>query len=155
MQPLSHPRYVVALAVLVAVLSLAGCAVPEESGNAPEKPAQSVSGAESDGDVQPEMTSGQKNALRAAENYLDLSGFSKAGLIAQLSSPAGDDYSKSDATFAANNVDVDWKEEAVEAAKNYLEITPMSKSALVDQLSSSAGDKFTPAQARYAANKVY
>lgn len=101
------------------------------------------------------MTSGQENALQAAQNYLDLSGFSKAGLIQQLSSPAGDGYSKADATFAANNVDADWNAEAVEAAQNYLDISPMSKDALIQQLSSSAGDKFTPAQAQYAANKVY
>ena len=84
-----------------------------------------------------------------------LTGFSKAGLIDQLSSPAGDGYSKADATFAANHVDVDWNAEAVEAAKDYLEISSFSEQALIDQLSSSAGDQFTPAQARYAVNKVY
>ena len=68
------------------------------------------------------MTSGQENALESAQNYLDMSGFSKAGLIQQLSSSAGDGYSKADATFAANNVDADWNEEAVEAAQNYLDI---------------------------------
>lgn len=103
----------------------------------------------------PELTSGQENALAAAENYLEIAGMSKEGLIQQLSSPAGDGYSKADATFAANNVDADWNEEAVEAAENYLEISPMSKTALIEQLSSAAGDKFTPAQASYAANKVY
>jgi predicted 3-demethylubiquinone-9 3-methyltransferase (glyoxalase superfamily) len=103
---------------------------------------------------EPEMTSGQENALRAAENYLDMMPFSKAGLIRQLSSPAGDDYSKADATFAANNVDADWNAEAVEAAENYIDMMPMSKSGLIEQLSSPAGDRFTPAQARYAANKV-
>lgn len=103
----------------------------------------------------PETTSGQKRALQSAENYLDLSGMSKAGIIQQLSSSAGEGFSKADATFAANNVDADWKQEAVEAAKNYLDISPMSKDALIQQLSSAAGDKFTPTQARYAANKVY
>jgi CO/xanthine dehydrogenase Mo-binding subunit len=93
--------------------------------------------------------------LQSAENYLDLSGMSKAGIIQQLSSSAGEGFSKADATFAANNVDADWKQEAVEAAKNYLDISPMSKDALIQQLSSAAGDKFTPTQARYAANKVY
>ena len=86
---------------------------------------------------------------------MDTLAFSKAGLIEQLSSPAGDGYSKADATFAANNVDADWNEEAVEAAQNYLDTMPMSKDALIEQLSSSAGDRFTRAQARYAANRVY
>ena len=94
------------------------------------------------------MTSGQENALQAGQNYVDTLAFSKAGLIQQLSSSAGDGYSKADATFAANNVDADWNEEAVEAAQNYLDTMPMSQDALIQQLSSSAGDKFTPAQAR-------
>lgn len=102
----------------------------------------------------PKLTSGQKNALRAAENYVDLMGMSKAGLIQQLSSPAGDGYSKADATYAANHVKVDWDAEAVESAKNYLDIMPMSRSALIQQLSSSAGDEFTKAQATKAADAV-
>ncbi len=104
---------------------------------------------------EPEVTSGQENALQAGQNYVDTLPFSKEGLIQQLSSSAGDGYSKADATFAANNVDADWKAEAVEAAQNYLDTIPMSKDGLIQQLSSAAGDKFTPAQARYAANKVY
>ena len=31
------------------------------------------------------MTSGQKNALAAGQDYIDMSGMSKAGLIEQLS----------------------------------------------------------------------
>ena len=87
------------------------------------------------------MTSGQKNALKAGQNYVDTMPFSKGGLIQQLSSSASDGYSKADATFAANNVDADWNKEALEAAKNYLDTMPMSKDALIQQLSSSAGDK--------------
>ena len=101
------------------------------------------------------LTSGQENALRAAEDYLDISAFSKAGLIQQLSSPAGEGYSKADATFAANNVDADWDAEAVEAAEGYLEISSFSKDGLIEQLSSAAGDQFTLEQAQYAVNKVY
>jgi hypothetical protein len=123
--------------------------------NKPAAQEESVAQQEPAAESEPEMTSGQKRALQSAENYLDLTGMSKAGLIQQLSSSAGDGFSKADATFAANNVDADWEQEAVEAAKNYLEISPMSKDALIQQLSSAAGDKFTPAQARYAANKVY
>ena len=101
------------------------------------------------------MTSGQENALESAQNYIDMTAFSKKGLIGQLSSSAGEGFSRADATFAANNVDVDWRKEAVEAAQNYLDMTAFSKTGLIQQLSSSAGDKYTPAQARYAASKVY
>jgi predicted 3-demethylubiquinone-9 3-methyltransferase (glyoxalase superfamily) len=100
------------------------------------------------------LTSGQRNALRAAENYLELMGMSKAGLIQQLSSPAGDGYSKADATYAANHVKANWNAEAVEAAKNYMELMPMSRAGLIQQLSSSAGDEFTKAQATHAADAV-
>jgi len=103
----------------------------------------------------PEMTSGQKNALQSAQNYLDTAPFSKAGLIQQLSSSAGDGYSRADATFAANHVHADWNKQAVKAARNYLDLQPFSKDALIQQLSSSAGDKYTRAQAGYAASKVY
>ena len=105
--------------------------------------------------AQPEMTAGQENAVQAAEDYLDFTGFSKAGLIGQLSSSAGDGFSRADATFAANHVDVDWNEEAVQAAQDYLDFTSFSKSGLIEQLSSSAGDQFTRAQAEYAVSQVY
>jgi hypothetical protein len=104
---------------------------------------------------EPELTSGQENALGAAEDYIDLSGFSRAGLIDQLSSSAGDGFSKADATFAADNVDVDYKEEAVEAAQDYLDISSFSESGLLEQLTSPAGDQFTQEEAQYAVDKVY
>jgi hypothetical protein len=102
-----------------------------------------------------ERSSGQRNALESAQNYIDLSGFSREGLIEQLSSSAADGYSLADATYAADHVNADWNAEAVEAAKNYLDLTAMSKDGLIEQLSSSAGDKFTLEQAQYAAEKVY
>jgi hypothetical protein len=102
----------------------------------------------------PELTSGQKNALRSAENYIEMMGMSKAGLIRQLSSPAGEGYSKADATFAANHVKADWNAEAIESAKNYMEMMPMSRAALIQQLSSPAGEQFTKAQATQAADAV-
>ena len=104
---------------------------------------------------EPEMTSGQENAVESAQSYLDMSGFSKKGIIQQLSSAAGEGFSKADATFAANHVDVNWKAEAVESAESYLEMSSFSKDGLIEQLSSSAGEGFTPAQAQYAVGQVY
>jgi len=103
----------------------------------------------------PEMTSGQKNALESAKSYIDMSGFSKKGLIQQLSSSAGEGFSKADATFAANHVDADWKAEAVESAQSYLDMGGFSRQSLIEQLASSAGEGFTLAQARYAVDKTY
>jgi hypothetical protein len=144
----------VVAALLIATLGFFGtaCAVPEDTDSKAGSESQKDGKGGSDGK---DMTSGQENALQAGQNYVDTMPFSKAGLIQQLSSPAGDGYSKADATFAANNVDADWKAEAVEAAENYMDTMPMSKDQLIQQLSSSAGDKFTKAEATYAANQVY
>jgi hypothetical protein len=103
----------------------------------------------------PEMTAGQENALRSAQGYIALSGFSRAGLIEQLSSKAGEGFSRADATFAADHVGADWNQEAVQSAQAYLKLAGMSRSGLYEQLTSSAGEGFTPAQAQYAVDKVY
>ena len=98
---------------------------------------------------QPKLTSGQKNAIESAENYLEGQAFSKRGLIAQLKF---EDYSKAEATFAVNQLDADWKAEAVEAAEGYLDGQSFSKSGLLDQLKF---EQYTDAQAEYAVNEVY
>lgn len=46
------------------------------------------------------FTTSQQNAVASAKNYLSLQGFSRHGLIAQLSSSAGEGYSVRDATVA-------------------------------------------------------
>lgn len=102
----------------------------------------------------PDYTVAQENAIEAAQSYLDMSGFSRAGLIGQLTSKAGEGYKLADAVFAINHIKVDWNKEAVESAKSYLDMTSFSRSGLIQQLSSKAGDGFTPAQATYAANHV-
>jgi hypothetical protein len=102
----------------------------------------------------PKLTSQQENAVRSAENYLSFSGFSRAGLIQQLSSDFGDGYDKKDATVAVDSLDVDWNAEAVESAKNYLDLSGFSCDGLIQQLSSSAGDKYTTKQAEHGAKKA-
>jgi multidrug efflux pump subunit AcrB len=105
--------------------------------------------------AEPEMTSGQENAVESAESYLEYSGFSREGLIQQLSSDAGEGFAKADASFAVNHVDVNWNEEAVESAQDYLDYSSFSSDGLIEQLSSSAGEGFTLAQAQYAVDQVY
>ena len=100
------------------------------------------------------LTGPQKNALRSAKSYLSFSGFSRAGLIAQLSSEYGDGYSVADATAAVNSLSVDWNAQAVRSAKQYLKIMGFSCSGLIDQLSSNFGDQYTRSQAAYGAQKA-
>jgi hypothetical protein len=102
-----------------------------------------------------EQAASRDRALESAQSYLDMSGFSRQGLIEQLSSSAGEGVPMADAVWAVDHLRADWNQEAVESAKSYLEMSPMSKSALIQQLSSSAGEGFTMAQAIYAANKAY
>lgn len=97
------------------------------------------------------MTIQQRNAVRSAKQYLSFKGFSRDGLIEQLSSEYGDGYSKEDATIAVDSLNVDWSEQAVKAAQAYLEFKGFSCKGLIQQLSSSAGEKFTKEQAEYGA----
>ncbi len=100
------------------------------------------------------LTSAQNNAVRSAINYLNMSGFSRDGLIHQLSSDAGDGYSVADATVAVDSLAVDWNENAVRSAKQYLEMSGFSCKGLIHQLSSTAGEKYTLDQATYGAHKA-
>jgi hypothetical protein len=97
------------------------------------------------------LTGPQKNAVRSAKQYLDMSGFSRAGLIQQLSSDAGDGYHKNDATVAVDSLNVDWNKQAERSAKQYLDMTGFSCKGLIQQLSSSAGDRYTKEQATHGA----
>ena len=102
----------------------------------------------------PNLTNQQQNAVRAAQNYLSFKAFSRLGLIDQLSSPYGDDYTVHDATVAVGSLKVDWNAQAVLAGKEYLKLMPFSCQGLIQQLSSPAGDKFTVAQATYGAHQA-
>jgi hypothetical protein len=94
------------------------------------------------------------NARESAQSYLDMMGFSRQGLIDQLSSEYGDQYPIEVATAAVDSLSVDWNAEAVEAAEAYLEFQAFSHAGLVDQLSSEYGDQFTREQAEHGATAV-
>lgn len=100
------------------------------------------------------LTRPQQNAVRSARQYLQFKGFSRRGLIQQLSSDFGDGYSVADATRAVDSLNVNWNEQAVRAARAYLEFQGFSCQGLIRQLSSDAGDKFTESEARYGAQRA-
>jgi len=100
------------------------------------------------------LTGPQKNAVRSAKQYLSMQGFSRDGLIHQLSSDAGDGYSIADATEAVDSLNIDWNQQAVKSAKQYLSIMGFSCKGLIKQLSSSAGDRYTMSQATYGARQA-
>lgn len=92
---------------------------------------------------QPLSPLSRQNAVRKAASYLNYTAFSRQGLIEQLEY---DDFSTEDATFAVDQITVDWNEQAVEKAKSYLDYTAFSRQGLSEQLEY---DGFTPAQAQY------
>lgn len=119
----------------------------EQSEATPAAPAEEEKPAEKKVDDVPRE---YKNALRSAETYTKMSGFSYNGLYEQLTSEYGEGYPPEAAQYALDNLEVDWNEQALKSAKNYQEIMPMSDSGLFDQLTSEYGDGFTPEQAQYA-----
>jgi hypothetical protein len=100
------------------------------------------------------LTGPQKNAVRSANNYLSMTGFSRDGLIEQLSSSYGEGYDRADATAAVDSLSVDWNIQAKRSAEQYLAMMGFSCNGLIEQLSSDAGDKYTQSQAAYGAQQA-
>jgi hypothetical protein len=97
----------------------------------------------------PDETTGQENARKSAEDYLDgPSSFSRKSLIDQLKF---EDYSVADATYAVDAVNPDWNEQAAKSAQDYMDGQSFSQSGLIDQLEFEG---FTPAQAEYGASQA-
>ncbi|MEC5211319.1 hypothetical protein RCH20_002402 [Psychrobacter sp. PL15] len=106
-------------------------------------------------EVQPEgLSRPQKNAVRSAKQYVSMTGFSRDGLIEQLSSEYGDGYEVNDSTVAVDSLGIDWNEQAVRSAEQYLNMTGFSCDGLIEQLSSSAGSKYTVSEATYGAQQA-
>lgn len=98
------------------------------------------------------LTAAELNARRSAISYLEMTGFSREGLIQQLSSEYGSGYSREDAEAAVDSLDVDWRQNALRSAKQYLDMTGFSCSRLIEQLSSEHGSKYTLEEAEYGAS---
>ena len=100
------------------------------------------------------LTGPQQNAARTAQQYISMSGFSRKGLIEQLSSDAGNGYDVADATAAVDSLNIDYNEQAVRTAKQYLDMSGFSCKGLIEQLSSSAGNDYTVSEATYGAKQA-
>lgn len=118
--------------------------------------ASDAPGGNNDAEANPfrNLTPAQQNAVRSANAYLRMSGFSRQGLIDQLSSEYGEQFSVADATVAVDNLDVDWNAQAARSAAAYLKMSGFSCQGLIDQLSSPYGEKFSVSQATYGAKQA-
>jgi Host cell surface-exposed lipoprotein len=104
----------------------------------------------------PSLPGQREQAVERARKYLsDGEGFSRTGLIHQLSSKYGEGFPKAVAVFAVDHVNANWYEQAVVDAKGYeQQLGGFSCSALIGQLAGFGGDHFTHAQAVYGARKT-
>lgn len=93
-------------------------------------------------------TTSQQNATRTAQSYINMTGFSRAGLIEQLEYEG---YPTADANWGADHASVDWNAEAAQSAKSYLDMTSFSRAGLIDQL---IYEGFTPAEAEYGVSQT-
>ncbi len=89
------------------------------------------------------QTVSQRNARQKAADYLDLTAFSRSGLIEQL---VYEGFSQADATYGVDALRADWNAQAAKKAADYLELTAFSRRGLIEQL---VYDGFTQAQAEY------
>lgn len=88
-------------------------------------------------------TTGERNALKSANQYLSFTSFSRSGLIEQLEYEG---YTTQEAEYAAEHCGADWMDQARKSALSYLEVSAFSESGLIDQLEYEG---FTHEQALY------
>ena len=88
-------------------------------------------------------TVSQKNAVSKAQSFLNVSAFSRDGLISQLEFMS---FSYEDAVYGADNCGANWNEQAARKAASYLNMTAFSRDDLIRQL---IFDRFTYEQAVY------
>lgn len=144
---------------IIIILAFTSCTVPDLSSDSSTPSTTSLdAGVSANAPVESEpsevveeepdanLTTGQKNVLKSAKNYLSFMAFSRDGLISQLEFEG---YENADAVYAADNCGADWNEQAVLKAKNYLDTMAFSYSGMVEQLEF---EKFTHEQAEYGAD---
>jgi hypothetical protein len=98
--------------------------------------------------AEPEMSVSQIGAIQKAEGYISMGGFSKTGLIKQLEFEG---FSNEEATFATENIDVDWKEQAKIKAQGYVDMGGFNRQSLLEQLKFEG---FTSDEATHGVNEV-
>lgn len=89
------------------------------------------------------VSTGKRNALSQAHNYLRYMAFSKKGLQEQLEFEG---YTKEEAKYGAENCGANWEKQALEKAKDYLDTSAFSKTGLQKQLEFEG---FTSSEANY------
>lgn len=148
-------RKILGATLLAAVMTItaSACEVPEDGSTAADradvnqkKKNKAGAPARAKKDA-PAETAGQANARGSAESYLDLSAFSRTGLIKQLKFEG---YSEKDAIYGVDAQKADWNKQAAASAQNYLDMSSFSRQGLIDQLKFEG---FTQEQAEFGVSK--
>ena len=93
----------------------------------------------------PKLSNEAQEAKESAQSYLDMSGFSKKGLVKQLQFEG---FKAADITAAMATMKVDWNAEAAESAKSYVDMSSFSRASLIKQLTFEG---FTAKEAAFGA----
>ncbi len=151
-------KKIIAAVAVAAALALTGCSASTDSANSSKVvTAESKAAAPDAAPAAPkaeEVPSDYKSALKSAQNYDKILPMSKAGLFAQLTSPAGDKFTAEAAQYAVDNIKADWNANALKSAKNYRDTMAMSPEGIRTQLTSEHGDKYTAEEAAYAVDNL-
>lgn len=91
-------------------------------------------------------TTGMKNALSKAKQYINILSFSHEGMIKQLKYEG---YTDDEAKYGADNCGADWMEQAEKKAKEYIDVMAFSYKGIIKQLKY---DGFTEEQATHGAD---
>lgn len=142
----------IALVVLFVIGAIAGSGddTPKSDTSAPAAEVMEKGDAKEAAEVEETSneTTAQKNAVRKANSYLSMTGFSRSGLIKQLEF---EKFSTEDATYAVDKISPDWNEQAAKKANSYQDLSGFSRDGLIKQLEFEG---FTTEQAAYGADSV-
>ena len=95
------------------------------------------------------ISTGERNALSKAKDYLLYTAFSYSGLIEQLEYEG---FTHEEAVYGADHCGADWKEQAAKKAADYLEYSSFSRDGLIEQLEYVG---FTHEEAEYGVAQSY
>lgn len=147
---------IIAVIIVIAIATNSNHGPTSALSAGPGTQAQTAPPADAPANTGPAGTTSELQALTSAQDYLsDGQGFSRQGLIDQLDSSSGDNFSVADATWGVNHSGANWDDQAVDCAKGYMsDGQGFSREGLIQQMTSAYGNQFTEAQAEYAANAV-
>jgi hypothetical protein len=91
--------------IAVVYLAFSSSDLTRISPSVDDRPPTSTTARASNSPTSSNLTAAQRNAVRSASAYLKMSGFSRQGLIDQLSSEYGDRFSVEDATVAVDSLE--------------------------------------------------